>query len=187
MKAMLEVRRPMGNTKFEIGLAWHFFGDTAWHNGGTGGFRSIAVCDPKARAGVVALSNASTPAGVDDIGFHLLNARVPLADPEPPKQRTEARIDPNLLDNYIGRYQLNPNLIIEITRDGDRLFSQSVVVTQPGISMPKLELFAEGERDFFHKEVNAQISFETGADGPATGLVIHRPGRGEKTRGFRLS
>jgi len=186
MKAMLEVRRPMGNTKFEIGLAWQIFGETAWHSGGTGGFTSVVICDKKARTGVVVLSNASG-AGVDDIGFHLLNPKLPLANPEPPKERTEIHLDPKLLDNYTGRYQLKPNVIIEITRDGDRLFSQPVMVTQPGISLPKLELFAEGETNFFHKEVNAQISFETGPDGRATGLVIHRPGRGEKTPASRIS
>jgi serine-type D-Ala-D-Ala carboxypeptidase/endopeptidase len=186
MKAMLEVRRPMGNTKFEIGLAWQIFGGTAWHSGGTGGFTSAVICDTKARTGVVVLSNASG-AGVDDIGFHLLNPKVPLAIPEPPKERTEIHLDPKLLDNYTGRYQLKPNVIIEITRDGDRLFSQPVMATQPGISMPKLELFAEGEKNFFHKTVNAQISFETGPDGRATGLVIYRPGSGEKTPASRLS
>src|SRR5215467_6910971 len=31
MKAMLEVRRPMGNTKFETALAWCIFGEVAWH------------------------------------------------------------------------------------------------------------------------------------------------------------
>jgi D-alanyl-D-alanine-carboxypeptidase/D-alanyl-D-alanine-endopeptidase len=186
MKTMLEVRRPMGHAKFEIGLAWQIFGRTAWHSGGTGGFTSAVICDTKARTGVVVLSNASG-AGVDDIGFHLLNPKVPLAIPEPPKERTEIHLDPKLLDNYTGRYQLKPNVIIEITRDGDRLFSQPVMATQPGISMPKLELFAEGEKNFFHKTVNAQISFETGPDGRATGLVIYRPGRGEKTPASRLS
>ena len=63
-------------------------------------------------------------AGVVDIGLHLLNPKLPLANPEPPKQRTEIPIDPKLLDNYTGRYQLTPNLIFEITRDGDRLFAQ---------------------------------------------------------------
>src|SRR4051794_35467212 len=31
MMATLGVRRPMGNTKFEIGLAWAIFGEVAWH------------------------------------------------------------------------------------------------------------------------------------------------------------
>src|SRR5580692_10593664 len=118
MKAMLEVRRPAGQT--EIGLGWLIYStdgrEIAWHNGGTGGFRSFAGYDPKEGNGVVIISNAG---GVDDIGFHLLNPRLPLANPEPPKLHTEIAIDPQLLNHYTGRYQVTPNLIFEITRDGD--------------------------------------------------------------------
>src|SRR5260370_26501749 len=117
MKAMLEVRRPVGKTKFEIGLAWNILGEIAWHDGGTGGFRSFVGYEPKERIGVVVLSNASTSSGVDDIGLHLLNPRLPLANPEPPKQHTEIDIDPKLLDRYTGRYQATPNLVLEVTRD----------------------------------------------------------------------
>src|SRR5438045_4867860 len=85
MKAMLEVRHPAGQTK--TGLGWLIYStdgqEIAWHNGGTGGFRSFVGYDPKERIGVVALSNAG---GVDDIGFHLLNPKLPLANPEPPKK-----------------------------------------------------------------------------------------------------
>ena len=124
MKAMREVRRPVG--KGSIGLGWFVFPiddrEIANHDGGTGGFCSWAGYDPEGRIGAVVLANAYTRAGVVDIGFHLLDPKWPLADIESPEQRTEIPIDPKLLDNYTGRYQLNPNLIIEITRDGDRLF-----------------------------------------------------------------
>jgi len=49
MNAMLEVRRPAGQTK--IGLGWLIYStdgrEIAWHNGGTGGFRSFVGYDPK--------------------------------------------------------------------------------------------------------------------------------------------
>jgi len=176
MKAMLEVRRPAGQTK--IGLGWLIYStdgrEIAWHNGGTGGFRSFVGYDPKARIGVVVISNAG---GVDDIGFHLLNPKLPLANPEPPKQHTEIHIDPKLLDNCTGRYQLTPNLIFEITRDGDRLFAQGFaqVAGQP-IALPKFELFAEGEKNFFARVADNQITFETGPEGRATRLILHRAG-----------
>jgi D-alanyl-D-alanine-carboxypeptidase/D-alanyl-D-alanine-endopeptidase len=181
MKAMLEVRRPLGQTK--IGLGWLIYStdgrEIAWHNGGAGGFRSFAGYDPKERIGVVVLSNAG---GVDDIGFHLLNSKLPLANPEPPKQRTEIPIDPKLFDNYTGRYQLTPNLIFEITRDGGRLFAQAFVQlphNRPGdpTAAPKFELFAEGEKNFFARVTDKQITFETGPEGRATSLILHQPGR----------
>jgi CubicO group peptidase (beta-lactamase class C family) len=176
MKAMLEVRRPVGTTKFEIALGWSILGDVAWHDGGTGGFRSFVGCDLKARTGVVVLTNASTPSGIDDIALHLLNPKLPLGNPkppEPPKQHTEIHIDPELLDNYTGRYQLAPNLILEITRDGDRLFAQAFA---QGIAAPKFEVFAEGEKNFFSKKGH-EIAFETDSEGRATSLIMRRGGR----------
>jgi CubicO group peptidase (beta-lactamase class C family) len=184
MRAMLEVRRPMG--QMEIGLGWLISSaegrEIAWHNGGAGGFRSFAGYDPKERIGVVVLSNAFTRAGVDDIGFHLLNPKLPLANPEPPKQHTEIPIDPRLLDNYTGRYQMTPTLILEITRDGDSLFAQAFVQLPHNRSgdptaAPRFELFAEGEKNFFARVTDKQIGFETGSEGRATSLILYQAGR----------
>ena len=183
MKAMLDVRRPAGKAK--IGLGWLINptdgGEIAMHDGGTGGFRSFVGYDLKARIGVVVISNG-TRSGVDDIGLHLLNPKLPLANPEPPSQHTEIHIDPKLLDNYTGRYQVTPNLIFEITRDGDRLFAQGFAQlpnNRPGdlTGLPKFELFAEGEKNFFARVADNQITFETDPEGRATSLILHRAGR----------
>jgi len=130
---------------------------------------------------VVVLSNATTPSGVDDIGLHLLNPKLPLTNFEPPMQRTEIRIDPRLLDNYTGRYQLTPNLIFEISRDGDRLFAQGFAQlphNRPGdlTGLPKFELFAEAEKNFFVRVNDSQYVFETGPEGRATSLIRYRSG-----------
>jgi CubicO group peptidase (beta-lactamase class C family) len=183
MKAMLEVRRPAGQGK--IGLGWLIYPtdgqEIVWHNGVTGGFRSFLGYAPQERIGVVVLSNTSTATGIDDIGFHLLNSTLPLTNPEPPKQRIEIRIDSRLLDNYTGRYQLTPNLIFEISRDGNRLFAQGFAQlphNRPGdlTGLPKFELFAEGEKNFFASVNDSQYVFETGAEGRATSLIRYRSG-----------
>ena len=178
MKAMLEVRRPAGQT--EIGLGWLIYPtdgrEIIWHNGKTAGFYSFVGYDPITRVGVVVLSNA-TRSGVDDIGFHLLNPKLPLANPEPPAQHIEIPIDPALIDNYTGRYQVTPNLIFEITRDGDRLFAQGLAQlphNPPGnpTGLPKFELFAEGEKEFFARVSDSRITFETRPEGRATSLIL---------------
>jgi hypothetical protein len=178
MKAMLEVRRPVG--KIEIGLAWFINSidgrEIALHDGGTIGFCSFAGYDAEERIGVVVLSN--TLSNVDDIGFHLLNPKAPLRNPEPPKQHTEIPIDPKLLDNYTGRYQLAPDRILEIIRDGDRLFAQgSAEANGQPVLGPKFEMFAESEKTFFVKATGSQITFETGPEGRATSLIMQRVGR----------
>jgi serine-type D-Ala-D-Ala carboxypeptidase/endopeptidase len=176
MKTMFDVRRPFG--KREVGLGWTISSvhdrEIAAHEGGTGGFRSLVGYDPKERIGVVVLSNASTPIGVFDIGAHLLDPNWPLANLEPPKQRTDVAIDSRLLDYYTGRYQVTPALILEITRDGDRLFAQAFVQAMSG---QKFELFAESETEFFAKVSDKQIALETDAEGRAMGLVLYASGR----------
>src|SRR5690606_21102156 len=77
LSIMLAERRPAA-PGLEIGLGWHVRersdgGELVWHNGGTGGYRSFVGLDPEAGVGVVVLTNLSTPAGVDDIGAHLLD------------------------------------------------------------------------------------------------------------------
>ena len=106
MANMLKVRRPTGAQGLEIALGWHVLTahgkEIVWHNGGTAGYRTFIGFDPKARVGVVVLSNAGTPAGPDDIGRHLLDAEFPLLAPQAaPKTRTEIAADPQLFDQYV--------------------------------------------------------------------------------------
>jgi serine-type D-Ala-D-Ala carboxypeptidase/endopeptidase len=73
---------------------------------------------------------------------------------------------------------VTPNLIFEITRDGDRLFAQGFAqATDQPIALPKFELFAEGEKYFFARVSDSQIRFETGPEGRATSLILHKAGR----------
>jgi CubicO group peptidase (beta-lactamase class C family) len=178
MKAMLQNRAPAGAPNMEIGLGWHIArsnGKTiVWHNGGTGGYRTFMGFDPDARAGVVLLTNAASAAGPDDIGRHLLDSTSPLlAAGSPvlaqPKSRTQIALDPAVFDRYVGRYQLAPAVFFTITRDGERFLAQLT-------GQAAYEVFAEGERDFFYKVVDAQLTFETDAQGKAVALMLNQNG-----------
>ncbi len=85
-------------------------------------------------------------------------------------------MDPTLLDRYTGRYQL-PDRILEIMRNGDRLFAQVTAFGGKPIAGPVFEMFAESESIFFVKVTGGRISFEIGPDGRATSLIMHRAGR----------
>jgi D-alanyl-D-alanine-carboxypeptidase/D-alanyl-D-alanine-endopeptidase len=177
MAAMQKPRHSAGATGLEIGLGWliktHDGKQIVWHNGGTGGFRTFAGFDPQSRAGVVVLSNASTASGGDDIGMHLLDASSPLM--KPPKEHKQVSIDPKLFDTYVGRYQLAPTFILTVTREGDHFFVQAT-------GQEKLEVFPEGDRDYFLKVVEAQITFETDAPGHAVALVLHQNGTDQRAK-----
>ena len=44
----------------------------------------------------------------------------------------------------------------------------------------KSEIFAESNRDFFLKAVDAQLTFEVDAQGGATAVVLHQLGRDQR-------
>lgn len=171
MQLAHQSRRETGIPDLDIGLNWHVFKkfDTVmvWHNGGTGGYHSFIGFDPKARRGVVVLSNSAND--IDDIGRHLLVSQYPLAKFEAPKDRKAIKLEAKLLDTYVGEYQLEPGFAIAISREGDQLFGQAT-------GQGKFELFAETETDFFLKAVDAQLTFGKDDRGQVTNLVLHQNG-----------
>jgi hypothetical protein len=86
-----------------------------------------------------------------------------------PKERKEIAVDPAVLERYVGRYQLTPDFVIAITREQNALFLQAT-------AQPRFPMFAESERDFFLKAVDAQLTFVVDAEGRATQLVLHQFG-----------
>ena len=170
----VSVRRPAGAPDMEIAYAWHIQtkngNSIIWHNGGTGGYRTYMGYDPKTKAGVVVLANISTAAGQDDIGRHLLDASYPLLKVTPPAEHKEITLDTKAFDRYAGIYQLAPNVLITMSRDGDRFYTQLT-------GQPKIEVFAESDRKFFLKVVDAQLTFDVDPQGAATQVTLHQNGR----------
>jgi serine-type D-Ala-D-Ala carboxypeptidase/endopeptidase len=157
-------RHGTNNPAMKVGLGWHILagsaGNTVWHNGGTGGYRTFIGFDPARRLGVVVLSNLD--ASVDDIGFHLLDETYPLR-PIPPR-RMEVAVDSLVLMRYVGTYELAPTFHIAVTREKARLFVQAT-------GQPRFPIFAESDSTFFLKVVDAQVTFSK------DGLVLHQNGR----------
>ncbi|WP_315834930.1 serine hydrolase [Bradyrhizobium prioriisuperbiae] len=172
LTATLATRRAGAAAGLETGLGWAIttegLEDIIWHTGGTGGYQSFIGFLPASKIGVVVLSNSASMLGAGDIGFHLIDQDKPLA--QPPKPRVAIALDPKLYDRYVGRYQLTPDFILTVTHDGKGLFAQPT-------GQPKVEVFAESETDFFLKEVDAQLSFETSPNGRATGVTLHQQGQ----------
>lgn len=161
--------RETGAPQMRIGLGWitssEFGKRLVWHNGQTGGYHSFIGFDPSLGRGVVILSNSSK--NIDDIGLHLLDARIPLT--APPKVRTEIQINPALLDAYVGVYELAPAFRLAITREGNALFAQAT-------GQSKHQIFPETETDFFLKIVDAQVTFVKDASGKVNSIVLHQGG-----------
>jgi CubicO group peptidase (beta-lactamase class C family) len=176
-KTMLSVKRPTGQPFLDSALGWvvdtRGGGEIIWKNGGTGGYRTFIGYSPRTGVGIVALSNASTAAGTDDIGLHLLDARFPLDVPEGTPQETA--VGAKTLDGYLGRYKLSETSVATITREGDQLYAELT-------GQPRAAIYAKGEREFFYKVVDAQITFQVDAQGGTTALVLHQGGRNQTAK-----
>jgi hypothetical protein len=179
--ATIRTRRPGGmQPATAIALAWNVLDrdgrEIFWKNGSVGGFRAFVGCDPAARLGVVALANAQTGTGADDIGLHILDPEIPV-DLHIPRKHVETKIDPALLDRYAGTYKFADNDFVVVSREGGHL-----VESENG--QDPLALFPEGDRDFFFKIVDAQVSFEIDADGKVAAAIWHQDGQDQ--RGERI-
>ena len=135
------------------------------HGGGINGFVCHVMRLPQDRVYVAVLTNRAFPPGPDGIAKRL----AAIAIGKPMKERTAITLkDPSILDRYVGRYQLRPDFVFTITREGDQLMVQ-------GTGQSKDPLLAESETEFFLKVADSQISFVS-ENGSVTALVLHANG-----------
>ena len=175
LAAMQRSHQPNETAKMQMGLGWginrNFDDDLRNHSGGTGGYITYLGIDLKRRRGVVVLSN--TLNDITDIGLHLLESRAPLF-----KEHKAIKLKAETLGTYVGVYQMQPDVVLTISRSGDRLFSRR---GSPGSSPDKLEMFAETDTEFFFKALNAQMTFTKDSAGRVTQVVIHHPSGQDET------
>jgi CubicO group peptidase (beta-lactamase class C family) len=82
----------------------------------------------------------------------------------------ETKVDPAVLETYVGEYEINPRLTFTVTREGGKLMGQMG-------SQPKLELEPVSETQFAVSAVKANISFEKDSDGKVMSLVLQQGAR----------
>lgn len=155
---------------FNIGLGWHFANNNTitWHNGGTGGYRAFAGFLNDTNKGVVVLTN--TTSSVDAIGLKLLDAPLNLVLPKKTVFPNIVNVSVEILDNYIGVYQLAPEFKLTIARKENQLYAQATGQSQ-------FKIFPSTEHEFFFKVVEASITFNTNEVGEVNSLTLHQGGR----------
>ena len=92
------------------------------HEGGTGGFSAFTAFDPQTRRGAVVLSDTALHSlgGLQGLGLHLLDPKMPL-----PKPRKVAKPSPGLIDALVGEYDLGGAMKMQVRRRGDALEIQA--------------------------------------------------------------
>lgn len=132
-----------------LGLNWHINEGVLWHNGGTGGFRSMLMIDPKENKVVAAITNqAEHP--VEDIAGHLMNSDNPMKSYDFPVE-----IDEAALQSYVGSFhnKTNDKTIQTSIKDGHLMLH---FPKQPAYRLTYL-----GQNKFIMKLTKTRIRFES--------------------------
>ncbi|PYP88365.1 MAG: hypothetical protein DMF61_07175 [Blastocatellia bacterium AA13] len=143
------------------------------HSGWIDGFAASFGRYPDDRVTVIVLSNLDS-APVNTIARNLGAIALGLRR-ETPEEHRAVKIDSKIYDSYVGQYELAPNFIITITKEGDRLMGQAT-------GHPQVELFPASENEFFVKEFDAKIKFVKGDSGNVSHAVVTLNGRDTQAR-----
>lgn len=87
-----------------------------------------------------------------------------------PPYRAAVKVDPKVYDEYVGQYELAPNFVVTITKDGDKFMSQAS-------GQPKFELLPESDTVFFIKGFSALFIFMRSRNGEVTRMITLQDGR----------
>lgn len=130
------------------------------HSGGLHGFLSYLVYYPEIDASVAVLSNCMPPKNVNPANF--AEKLTDIFFEEHLKQNMTVKVDTDLYDKYLGKYEYPGGAVMTVTRDGDHLMAKIS-------GQATYELFPKGDHQFFWKVVDAEVRFVL----DDKGLVTH--------------
>jgi CubicO group peptidase (beta-lactamase class C family) len=167
-------KRHDGANGHAIALGWHFArdGETLWHNGQTGGYHAFLGVQPKRNRAVCILANTSR-GEIDAIGDRILQHLAGIKV-EPLSIERPVAVDRAVLQRYVGKYQLSPQMTFDLTLRERGLYAQLT-------GQPACRLYPRSATEFFYRAVEASITFELEGDA-VTGLVLHQNGRDMPSR-----
>ncbi|MDP8979972.1 MAG: serine hydrolase [Acidobacteriota bacterium] len=155
----------------EYGYGWgvdeQFHHRQISHGGGINGFATFIARFPDDKVTVIALGNTSSSASgqiAKALAGMLFGEKIAI-----PAPKVEVKIDTKLLDRYPGKYQLQPGMVLTVTREGDQLKIQLT-------GQPKFPMFPEGNNLFFLKVVDAELEFIAEPGGQAKAVILHQGG-----------
>ncbi len=165
-----------------MGLGWVIAGDgqTRWHDGQTGGFASALFINRKLKCAVCLLCNTAATNEVDQLAMQLvMKAAGQKVTPEPgdtsDHDSDNLAIDAKLRGRLVGRYQLKPDFIFDVSdRDGHLMVGITNQATQ--------EVYPDSPTRWSYRGVDATLEFTLPKTGPAKSLVLHQNGAKQTAR-----
>ncbi|RIA10205.1 CubicO group peptidase (beta-lactamase class C family) [Flavobacteriaceae bacterium MAR_2010_72] len=89
----------------------------------------------------------------------------------------EIIIDDTILESYIGKYELSPEFVITVSKDGSQLKAKPT-------GEEEFEIYPKSKNVFYLKVVEAQITFNKSEDGTVVSMTLLQ--RGQETTGLKL-
>ena len=183
-----EMLSPVGVGPYAVGFSISRMGE-GWyfsHGGSNWGFRATLLAHKVKGYGLAIMTNADQGGALAAELSRRIQAAYEwdsMAQPvprgyAPPVERTEVHIAVDILETYVGEYEMSPELSIVVALEGGGLFVQPT-------GQSRLPVFAESETKFFLRAVNAQISFTKDGSGAVTGMILHQGGRDQSARKVR--
>ena len=136
------------------------------HGGANEGYQSNLVAYYNGE-GVVVMTNGDAGALLAAQIVSSVAAEYGWADFRP-IEHSAIKVDGHTLEAYAGTWR-TPYATFTITHEGDQLFLQAQ-------GEPRVEMFAEGERNFFVKVADVQFSFELDSQGKASKFMLRQGG-----------
>ncbi len=87
----------------------------------------------------------------------------------------ETKINSAIYDSYVGEYEIAPNFILTVTKEGEKLMAQAT-------GQEKFELEPTSETEFVVPVIKANISFEKDSAGKVTSLTLNQSGQAIKAK-----
>jgi len=137
------------------------------HGGADEGFRAQLLVNRDKGYGAVVMVNSDNAQIINEIFRSIAHEYqwddyLPAAiDPVP--------VDSKKLDDYAGRFLVNPDRVLTILKEGGQLYAQPT-------QSPRLELFAVSETEFVRGDANVRYTFVRGADGKVGSVRIQFDG-----------
>jgi hypothetical protein len=85
---------------------------------------------------------------------------------ELPAEQKIVQVDSDIYDAYVGSYEFEPDNVLNVTKEDNRLF-----IAPPG--QPEVEIFPVSETQFHVKAFDAEIMFVKNESGKVTKLIFH--------------
>jgi CubicO group peptidase (beta-lactamase class C family) len=137
------------------------------HGGADEGFRAQLLVHKDKGYGAVVMVNSDNGLIISEI-FRAIANEYQWEDYLPAPRET-VRVEQKTLDQYVGRYRVNPDRVLTVTTENGRLFAEPT-------ETPRFELHPISETGFIRKETAIQYDFAKNGEGSVDRVMIRTEG-----------